>query len=122
MAPRILVVEDNEKNRVLVRDVLVLFGYEVLEAKDGLEGISMAVEHGPGLILMDIQMPVLSGVEAMKRLRELPETRRIKIIDVTSFAMKGDREKLLEAGFDDYIPKPIDPIELPDIVKKYLPV
>jgi two-component system cell cycle response regulator DivK len=122
MAPRILVVEDNEKNRVLVRDVLVLFGYEVLEAKDGLEGISMAVEHGPGLILMDIQMPGLNGVEAMKRLREHPETRRIKIIAVTSFAMKGDREKLLDAGFDDYIPKPIDPIELPDIVKKYLPV
>lgn len=122
MAPRILVVEDNEKNRVLLRDVLILSGYEVLEAKDGLEGISKAVEHGPGLILMDIQMPVLSGVEAMKILREHPETRRIKIIAVTSFAMKGDREKLLEAGFDDYIPKPIDPIELPDIVKKYLPV
>ncbi len=122
MAPRILIVENNEKNRVLLRDVLILFGYEVMEAKDGLEGVNKAVEHGPGLILMDIQMPVLSGVEAMKILRERPETRRIKIIAVTSFAMKGDREMLLEAGFDDYISKPIDPIELPNIMKKYLPV
>jgi CheY-like chemotaxis protein len=120
MGPPILVVEDNEKNRVLVKDVLGYFGYEVLEATDGLEGIAMAMEHRPGLILMDLQMPVLSGLDAMKRLREHPETKGIKIIAVTSFAMKGDREKLLAAGFDGYIAKPLDPIELPEIVKKYL--
>ncbi|MBI5343144.1 MAG: response regulator [Deltaproteobacteria bacterium] len=120
MGPQILVVEDNEKNRVLVKDVLCYFGYEVLEATDGLEGIAMALEHRPGLILMDLQMPVLSGLDAMKRLREHPETKETKIIAVTSFAMKGDREKLLDAGFDGYIAKPLDPIELPEIVKKYL--
>ena len=122
MAPRILVVEDNEKNLVLMRDVLRYFGYEVLEARDGLECIAMAVEHHPGLILMDIQMPVMSGVDAMKRLRMRAETREIKILAVTSLAMQGDRERLLGEGFDDYIRKPIDLVELPEIVKKHLRV
>ena len=122
MAPRILVVEDNEKNLVLIRDVLSYFGYEVLEARDGLESIDMAVKHCPGLILMDIQMPVMSGVDAMKNLRMRAETREIKILAVTSLAMKGDRERLLGEGFDDYIQKPIDLVELPDIVKKHLRV
>lgn len=120
MGPPILVVEDNERNRVLVRDVLVYFGYEVLEATDGLEGIALALERRPWLIFMDLQMPVLSGLDAMKRLKENPETKGIRIIAVTSFAMKGDREKLLEAGFDGYISKPMDPTELPEIVKKHL--
>ena len=122
MAPRILVVEDNEKNLVLMRDLLRYFGYEVLEARDGLECIDMAVEHCPGLILMDIQMPVMSGVEAMKALRMRAETREIKILAVTSLAMQGDRERLLGEGFDDYIRKPIDLVELPEIVKKHLRV
>ena len=122
MAPRILVVEDNEKNLVLMRDVLSYFGYEVLEARNGLECIDMAVEHCPGLILMDIQMPVMSGVEAMKILKNRADTREIKILAVTSLAMQGDRERLLEEGFDDYIQKPIDLGELPDIVKKHLRV
>jgi len=122
MAPRILVVEDNEKNLVLMRDVLRYFGYEVLEARDGLESIALAVEHHPDLILMDIQMPVMSGVDAMKRLRMRAETKEIKILAVTSLAMQGDRERLLEEGFDDYIQKPIDLVELPEIVKKHLRV
>jgi CheY-like chemotaxis protein len=122
MDPRILVVEDNEKNLVLMRDVLSYFGYEVLEARDGLECIAMAVEHRPGLILMDIQMPVMSGVDAMKDLRMRAETREIKILAVTSLAMQGDRERLLGEGFDDYIRKPIDLAELPEIVKKHLRV
>jgi len=122
MAPRILVVEDNEKNLVLMRDVLSYFGYEVLEARDGLECIRIAVEHSPALILMDIQMPVMSGVDAMKNLRMRAETREIKILAVTSLAMQGDRERLLGEGFDDYIQKPIDLVELPDIVKKHLRV
>ena len=122
MTPRILVVEDNEKNLVLMRDVLSYFGYEVLEARDGLESIAMAVEHLPDLILMDIQMPVMSGVDAMKNLRMRAETREIKILAVTSLAMQGDRERLLGEGFDDYIQKPIDLVELPDIVKKHLRV
>ena len=122
MATRILIVEDNEKNLVLMRDVLRYFGYEVLEARDGLECIAMAVEHRPGLILMDIQMPVMSGVDAMKHLRMRAETREIKILAVTSLAMQGDRERLLGEGFDDYIRKPIDLVELPEIVKKHLRV
>jgi two-component system, cell cycle response regulator DivK len=122
MDPRILVAEDNEKNLVLMRDVLRYFGYEVLEARDGLECIAMAAEHRPGLILMDIQMPVMSGVDAMKHIRMRAETREIKILAVTSLAMQGDREKLLGEGFDDYIQKPIDLVELPEIVKKHLRV
>lgn len=122
MGPRILVVEDNEKNLVLMRDVLSYFGYEVLEARDGLESIALAVEHRPDLILMDIQMPVMSGVEAMKHLRMRAETKEIKILAVTSLAMQGDREKLLGEGFDGYIQKPIDLVELPEIVKKHLRV
>ena len=122
MAPRILVAEDNEKNLVLMRDVLCYFGYEVLEARDGLESIDMAVKHCPELILMDIQMPVMSGVEAMKALRMRAETREIRILAVTSLAMQGDRERLLGEGFDGYIQKPIDLVELPDIVKKHLRV
>ncbi len=122
MAPRILVVEDNEKNLVLMRDVLSYFGYEVLEARNGLESIEMAVAHSPGLILMDIQMPVMSGVDAMKTLRTRAETREIKILAVTSLAMQGDRERLIGEGFDDYIQKPIDLVELPNIVKKHLRV
>jgi len=120
MAQRILVAEDNEKNLVLMRDVLRHFGYEVLEARDGLECIDMAVEQCPELILMDIQMPVMSGVEAMKRLRMRAETREIKILAVTSLAMQGDRERLLGEGFDDYVQKPIDLVELPEILKKHL--
>ena len=120
MAPRILVAEDNEKNLVLMRDFLSHFGYEVLEARNGLECIDMAVEHCPGLILMDIQMPVMSGVDAMKILKNRSDTREIKILAVTSLAMQGDRERLLEEGFDDYIRKPIDLVELPEIVKKHL--
>ena len=122
MAARILVVEDDEKNLVLMRDVLSYFGYEVLEARTGLESIDMAVKHCPGLILMDIQMPVMSGVDAMKILKNRADTREIKILAVTSLAMQGDRERLLEEGFDDYIQKPIDLVELPDIVKKHLRV
>ena len=122
MGPRILVVEDNEKNLVLMRDVLSYFGYEVLEARDGLESIALAVEHRPDLILMDIQMPVMSGVDAMKHLRMRAETEEIKILAVTSLAMQGDRERLLGEGFDDYIQKPIDLVELPEIVKKHLRV
>ena len=122
MAARILVVEDNEKNLVLMRDVLRYFGYEVLEARNGLECIDMAVKHCPGLILMDIQMPVMSGVDAMKILKNRADTREIKILAVTSLAMQGDRERLLEEGFDDYIQKPIDLVELPNIVEKHLRV
>jgi CheY-like chemotaxis protein len=120
MHQKILIVEDNDRNRELVKDILVLRGYEVLEAKDGVEGVTMAREHGPDLVIMDIQMPVMDGITAAKILKSDPATAAITMIALTSFAMKGDKERFMEAGFDDYIAKPIDTRALPRLVKKYL--
>jgi len=117
---KILVVEDNDKNRELVKDILDLQGYHVLEARDGAEGVSMAKEHKPDLVIMDIQMPVMDGITAAKIIKNDPATKGITMIALTSFAMKGDRERFMEAGFDDYIAKPIDTRKLPAMVKKYL--
>ena len=99
MAEKILVVEDNEQNRVLMRQILTHHGYEVLEAADGLTGLEMAREHMPALILLDIQMPVMNGFMVIRELRNHPELRKIKAIAVTSFAMKGDREKASAGRF-----------------------
>ncbi len=120
MAEKILVIEDNEQNRVLMRQIFIYHGYEVLEASDGLTGLEMARVHLPDLILLDIQMPVMNGYMVIRELRGTPELRKIKIIAVTSFAMKGDREKALQAGFDEYVTKPIDTREFPKLVKKIL--
>ena len=120
MPEKILVVEDNEQNRILMRQILTHHGYEVLEATDGLTGLDMARAHLPALILLDIQMPVMNGFAVIRELRNNPELRKIKAIAVTSFAMKGDREKALEAGFDEYVTKPIDTRKLPELVKEIL--
>ncbi|MBI5641369.1 MAG: response regulator [Nitrospirae bacterium] len=120
MSKKILVVEDNEKNKVLVRDILTYYGYEVLEAGNGEEGIRKARESHPDLILMDIQLPVMDGIAAGAILKHDPLTEKIKIIALTSFAMKGDREKILDAGFDAYIPKPIDTRKIPVVIKEML--
>jgi two-component system cell cycle response regulator DivK len=117
---KILVVEDNDRNRELVKDILDIQGYHVLEARDGVEGVAMAREHKPDLVILDIQMPIMDGITAAKLIKSDPATRGITMIALTSFAMKGDRERLMEAGFDDYIAKPIDTRKLPEIVKKYL--
>jgi len=117
---KILIVEDNEKNRTLVKDVLEYHGYEIIEARDGKEGIKMAKEHKPDLILMDIQMPVMDGITAGRILKNDPETKDIKIIALASFAMKGDKEKILKAGFDDYIAKPIDTRKLSGYIERLL--
>lgn len=117
---KILIVENNEKNMMLMKDILAFQKYEVIEAMNGEEGVKKAREEKPDLILMDIQMPVMDGVTAAKILKNDLVTRDIKIICVTSYAMKGDRELVLEVGFDDYITKPIDTRALPGIVKKYL--
>lgn len=114
---KILVVEDNERNLILLRDILSYAGHEVIEAADGAEGVRLAKEHMPGLILMDIQLPVMDGVEAMKILKGSEETKEIKILALTSFAMQGDKEKLLAQGFDGYMSKPIDPDELIEAIK-----
>lgn len=117
---KILIVEDNDQNRLLLCDLLTYHGYAVLETKTGVEGVALAREEQPDLILMDIQMPVLDGLAAGRILKEDPLTSRLRIIALTSFAMRGDSEMILAAGFDGYIAKPIDTRELPLLIKKAL--
>ncbi len=107
-ATTVLVVEDNDKSLKLVCTLLELRGYVPLEARSAQEGIRQANKHQPALILMDVQLPDLSGTEALARLRANPRTRSIPVVAVTALAMKGDREQLLALGFDDYYSKPID--------------
>ena len=120
MAEKILLIEDNEQNRILMRQILTRHGYDMLEAKDGLTGIEMASAHMPALILLDIQMPVMNGFMVIRELQNDVELKKIKVIAVTSFAMKGDREKALQAGFDEYVTKPIDTRTFPELVKQVL--
>jgi two-component system cell cycle response regulator DivK len=110
---RILIVEDNDRNLKLMRDVLAHLGYRTLEASDAEAGISLARVHHPDLILMDIQLPGMDGVEAFNQLRSNPMTAGLRIVALTAFAMKEDRERLLTHGFDGYLEKPIDVLELP---------
>lgn len=120
MGATILVVEDIDKNRKLLATILEYNGYRVVEAANGEEGVLAAKDSKPDLILMDIQMPVMGGVEAMKAIRADPEISHIKVVALTSFAMKGDREKFLLDGFADYITKPINTRELPEKVRQLL--
>jgi len=120
MSPKILIVEDNVQNRLLMVDILKIHGFEIMEARDGQEGIQLAREQQPDLILLDMQMPVMDGLEAARRLKADPETRAIKILAITSFAMKGDRERILAAGCDEYMAKPIDTRQLPVVVRRLL--
>ena len=120
MQHKILIVEDNENNRSLFRDILTFHGYGVSVAADGQEGVSLARELMPDLILMDIQMPGMDGMTASGILKGDPATSGLKIIALTSFAMQGDKEKFLAAGFDDYLSKPISTRELPLLVKQWL--
>ena len=120
MSHRILIVEDNWNNRMLLRDILSFQGYEIAEAGDGQEGVALARELMPDLILMDIQMSVIDGLTACNILKGDPATSGLKIIALTSFSMRGDREKFLKAGFDGYLSKPINTRELPDLVKEWL--
>jgi two-component system cell cycle response regulator DivK len=103
----ILVVEDNEKNRKLVRDVLTVKGYRVLETETGEDGVRVAREQHPALILMDIQLPGIDGIEALRQLRADPATAAIPIVAVTASVMARDRQAILAAGFDAYQAKPI---------------
>jgi two-component system, cell cycle response regulator DivK len=104
----ILVVEDNDKNLKLVRDLLQLRGYQVLEAQTAERGLVLAAERMPHLVLMDIQLPDMDGIAALERLRADPTTAAIPVVALTAFAMKEDRELFLAAGFDGYLAKPID--------------
>jgi len=105
---RVLIVEDNDKNRKLVRDVLTFKGYEVIESETGEEGVRLAQERRPGLVLMDIRLPGIDGVEALRRLRAEETTRGIPVMAMTASVMSEDRQKIMAAGFDGYQSKPIN--------------
>ena len=120
MAHRILYVEDNFQNKRLVRKMLAARGYEVIEAEDGLTGVEMALHEQPDLILMDISLPGIDGVEATQRIKSFEGTRHIPVIALTANAMRGDRERFLAAGCDDYLSKPISMSELLEMLRKHL--
>jgi two-component system, cell cycle response regulator DivK len=116
----ILIVEDNEKNRKLERDVLQFHGYQIAEAETGEDGVRLARETVPALILMDIQLPGISGIEALQQLRADPLTHAVPIIAVTASAMTSDRQKIMSAGFDGYQSKPISVKEFVAAVREML--
>jgi two-component system cell cycle response regulator DivK len=116
----ILVVEDDEKSRRLVRDLLTYNGYQILEASNGLEGVRLAQEHKPVLILMDIQLPDISGIEARERLRADANTAGIPVIAVTASVMPEDRQRVIDAGFEGYHRKPINVKEFVGAIKDML--
>ncbi len=116
----ILIVEDNEKNMKLVRDVLQVKGYATLEAGTAEDGIRLANEHKPDLVLMDIQLPGMNGIQALGLLRADPATAKIPVIAVTASVMQQDRKLITEAGFDAYIGKPINLKEFLATVRKWL--
>jgi len=120
MPRKILIVEDNEDNRELAVKVLRNKGFETVEAVDGEQAIEKAVSEKPDLILLDISLPKLDGYEVAKRLKEMDEFKEIPIVAFTAHAMKGDREKVISAGFEGYISKPINVREFPDQVRLYI--
>jgi two-component system, cell cycle response regulator DivK len=120
-AKTILYVEDNELNRKIVRDMLRRTPYQLLEATDGEAGIAMARTECPDLILMDIQLPKISGLDAMRVLRQAPETADTPIIAITSFALSGDHQKAKDAGASAYLAKPYSPRELLEMIRELIP-
>jgi two-component system cell cycle response regulator DivK len=120
MTKRILVVEDHEDNRQILRDLLEHAGYDMIEAEDGEQALRAAASHRPDIILMDIQLPMLDGYEAARRLKSDPNLNAIPIIVITSYALSGDEEKAYAAGCDAYVAKPYDPIALLKTIRQYL--
>ena len=120
MAKLILIVEDEPRNLTLLRDLLQVSGYKTIEATDGKQGVELAKSKKPDLILMDVQMPKMDGLEATRILKADATTSNIPVLALTSYAMKGDKERILEAGCDGYLAKPIDIKELLKIVAEYL--
>jgi two-component system cell cycle response regulator DivK len=120
-ARSILYVEDNEANRMIVRDLLKRTKYQLAEAHDGEEGVAKALELRPGLILMDIQLPKISGLEAIRRLRAEAATAATPIIAITSFALSGDEQKARAAGATAYLAKPYSPFDLLKLIRQHLP-
>ncbi len=120
MAKRVLVVEDNELNMKLFNDLLEASGYRVIQTRDGLSALELARQHQPDLILMDIQLPEVSGIEVTKWLKEDDELRHIPVIAVTAFAMKGDEQKIREGGCEAYISKPISVVSFLQTIENYI--
>jgi two-component system cell cycle response regulator DivK len=120
MKKRILVVEDQEDNRQILRDLLTNAGFDMVEAENGEDAITSAQASRPDLILMDIQLPILDGYEATRRIKADPELKSIPIIVVTSYALSGDEDKARRAGCDDYVAKPFSPRQLLAKIKEYV--
>jgi two-component system cell cycle response regulator DivK len=117
---KVLIVEDNELNMKLFNDLLMAHGYDTLQTKDGAEVLALARRHRPDLILMDIQLPEISGIEVTRWIKEDEELKLIPVIAVTAFAMKGDREKMRDGGCEDYIAKPISIVSFLQTVERFL--
>ena len=115
---KVLIVEDNETSMKLFRDVLAARGYRTLEATTGGRALELAVEHEPDLVLMDVQLPDIDGIETLRRLRADARTASLSVLALTAQAMHGDRERCLAAGFDGYLAKPVDVFELIDTVRR----
>jgi len=120
-ARTILYVEDNEVNRKIVRDLLRRTSYRLIEAHDGEAGVALAHEQRPDLILMDVQLPKLSGIDAMRALRQAPGTAQTPIIAITSFALSGDEQRAKDAGATAYLAKPYSPRNLLDMIRRLVP-
>jgi two-component system cell cycle response regulator DivK len=117
---KVLIVEDNELNMKLFHDLIEACGHEILETRDGIEALKLARQHRPDLILMDIQLPEVSGLEVTRWLKEDDELRKIPVIAVTAFAMKGDEEKIRSGGCEAYIAKPISVSNFLDTIGRFL--
>lgn len=122
MIKRVLVVEDQDDNRKIVRDLLSSAGYDVIEATTGDEGVEVAAAEVPDLILMDIQLPGIDGYEATRRIKANPTIQHIPIIVVTSYALSGDENKAIDAGCNAYFAKPYSPRKLLDKIREYVPL
>ena len=120
MTKKVLIVEDNELNMKLFHDLLEAQGYETLQTREGLQALSIAREHRPDLILMDIQLPEISGLEVTKWLKEDDDLSHIPVVAVTAFAMKGDEERIREGGCEAYISKPISVTSFLDTVRRFI--
>lgn len=119
--PLVLIVEDNELNMKLFRDLLIAHGYRTIGTRQGMEALSLARQHSPDLILMDIQLPEVSGLEVIKWLKDDDELRDIPVIAVTAFAMKGDEQRIRAGGCEAYISKPISIAPFMELIRRYAP-
>ena len=120
MAKTVMIVEDNELNMKLFRDLLVAHGYETVQTRSGLSAVELARQHRPDLILMDIQLPEISGLDVTKQLKADPELHQIPVVAVTAFAMKGDEERIRQGGCEAYISKPISVTRFMEVVRSFL--